>query len=105
LTQELSTAGLLRGQDPGKVVELVSFTADLKEAVKDAVYVQECIPEVLQMKKDMFAKVRNSVARHSHTVRTVSTSTPNRAGFALGFQRPKSANSKPVEKAHVCNNT
>jgi hypothetical protein len=61
LTQELSTAGLLRGKDPSKVAELVSFTADLQEAVKDAVYVQECIPEVLQMKKDMFAKVRRII--------------------------------------------
>jgi 3-hydroxyacyl-CoA dehydrogenase len=35
----------------------VYFTTDLEAAVNDAAYVQECIPEVLQLKKDLFTKV------------------------------------------------
>lgn len=84
LGQELHGAGLLWGQGVDEVAVRVSFSSDLAAAVRGAHYIQvddfnkyikqigyvisfshhivyvplqECIPEVLSMKKDLFEKV------------------------------------------------
>jgi len=43
--------------DPKKFIKLIKVFDDLEEAVEDVSYVQENLPEVLQIKKDIFARL------------------------------------------------
>jgi L-gulonate 3-dehydrogenase len=52
----LEEAGLLT-EDPAVITRRVSVTADLKDAVKRAGYVQECAPESLPIKRELFAQM------------------------------------------------
>ena len=51
---DLHAFGLL-DEAPDAVARRVSLADDLAQAVENAVYVQECAPEVLELKKELFA--------------------------------------------------
>lgn len=52
--EDLRSYGLL-DQAPEAIAQRVALAADLGEAVQDVVYVQECAPEVLALKQELFA--------------------------------------------------
>ena len=52
--EDLRTFGLL-DEAPDAIARRVALAADLDEAVDGAVYVQECAPEVLALKQELFA--------------------------------------------------
>jgi len=55
---EFEEAGTLRGNIPAKAqAELVTGTASLAECVEGAVWVQECVPEVLELKRKVWGEV------------------------------------------------
>ncbi len=53
----LATHGLLGDQSPRTIADRVSFEADLGTAVADVELVQECAPERLELKRELFASV------------------------------------------------
>ncbi len=68
---DLAAAGLLE-EDPATVLSRVIVTHSLGDAVADAVHVQECAPESLELKRAIFAELDASVPR-SVTLATSSS--------------------------------
>jgi len=54
--RDLAEAGLL-DEEPGAILERIGMAADLEEAVGDADYVQENLPERLDLKRTIFAEL------------------------------------------------
>lgn len=55
LVSDLCAHDLLNGQDPSDVMGRIQTTADLAHALDGAAYVQECTPEKVEAKKEVFA--------------------------------------------------
>jgi len=55
--QELSDNDLLRGQTVDEVAARIDGTDDLAACVAGAVYVQECTPESLELKRKVFGSL------------------------------------------------
>lgn len=50
--------GFLRGEIPAaEQTKLVTFTSSLQDCLSGAIYVQECVPENLELKKKVFAQI------------------------------------------------
>ena len=70
--EELTDHGLL-SEDPSDVIARVSVGADLRSAVEGAVHVQECVPESLDLKVDLFRRL-DSLAGTGTTLASSSSS-------------------------------
>ena len=62
----------LLGEAPGAIEDRVTLTNDLAAAVAGAIYVQECAPEVLALKKSLFAEL-DRVAPQSAVLASASS--------------------------------
>jgi len=56
---ELLRENELLAENPQAVLERIQTTLDLAEAVAEADYIQECGPESVEIKRDLFAKLLN----------------------------------------------
>lgn len=73
--EELEQRNLLRGKLTAKQqIALISTTNDLKAAIADAVHVQECVPENIELKNKVLNNVSNACTSDC-TVICSSTST------------------------------
>jgi 3-hydroxyacyl-CoA dehydrogenase len=79
----LSEHGLLEG-DPADVASRVTFVRDLAEAVADAALVQECAPERLELKRELFAAVDAHAAEHAVLASSSSAITPSSIAAGSG---------------------
>jgi len=70
-------AGLLWGQDPEKVAARVSTSTSLAEAMKDAIYVQECVPEDKGIKTKVFKAIDDVLAQSGNTKAIIASSSSN----------------------------
>uniref|UniRef100_A0A7S3Z4A9 3-hydroxyacyl-CoA dehydrogenase n=1 Tax=Lotharella globosa TaxID=91324 RepID=A0A7S3Z4A9_9EUKA len=75
----LEEKGLLFGQNPKTVSALIEAEPSLVAALKDADYVQECVPEVLALKKKVFAAVDKAISETKNDRVIVGSSTSNMA--------------------------
>jgi len=80
--QDLSRQGLLRGTlSSDEQHDLIKGTNDLADCVKDAVYVQECVPEDLPLKTEVFLKL-DDLVDDDETILASSTSALPGSAFS-----------------------
>lgn len=79
---ELDAFGLL-DEPPGEIVSRLAVTGDLSEALDGAVHVQECAPESLPLKVDLFERM-DELADAATTLAS-SSSTMTVSGIAAGL--------------------
>ncbi|KAH8401909.1 hypothetical protein KR009_008660, partial [Drosophila setifemur] len=84
--QSLEEKGSLRGQrSAAEQFSLIEVTTELRELVRDALYIQECVPEVLQLKRSLYTQLDGVL--DSHTVVGSSTSTFMPSLYSEGLKR------------------
>lgn len=72
--QRLEAGGLLRGHLNGKQqLERITGTTDIKELVRDACFIQECVPENIELKKKLYKQLDEIVS--DTVILSSSTST------------------------------
>ncbi|XP_046640052.1 lambda-crystallin homolog [Daphnia pulicaria] len=76
--QALATSGLLRGNlSASEQLKLITGTKTLKECVQGALYVQECVPENLELKKKVFAELDELVGDSAIIASSTSCTLPS----------------------------
>eukprot|EP00043_Microstomoeca_roanoka_P013118 m.128532 g.128532 ORF g.128532 m.128532 type:complete len:322 (+) comp15672_c0_seq5:164-1129(+) len=78
IVAELSANGLLRDQSIDEVIARVSGCSDIETAVADADYIQECIPEVLELKKKIFQQLDGLVKESCILASSTSCIAPSK---------------------------
>jgi L-gulonate 3-dehydrogenase len=81
---ELLEENKLLTNSPKKIMSRIKTTLDLAEAVSDADYVQECGPENLEIKRELFTKLANLAK--SDAILASSSSALRPSEFASGIE-------------------
>ncbi|KAJ6662315.1 hypothetical protein lerEdw1_012479 [Lerista edwardsae] len=77
--KELEKTGMLKGSlKADQQLALISTSTDLKAAVEGAVYIQECTPENLELKKKIFGQLDNIASNDIIISSSTSTLLPTK---------------------------
>ena len=79
--------GTITEEQKKTVMARITFLTDLKDAVKDADYVLEAVPEILELKQKVFAEA--SALSPADTVFATNTSSISITEIAKGAKRPE----------------
>lgn len=91
----LHSKSALRGKlSPAEQFECISATTDIRELVSNAIYLQECIPERIEMKRALYTQLAGIV--EPQTIMASSTSTYMPSLFSEQM---------PQHRENVCLNT
>lgn len=74
--EQLHEGGLV-GEEPGTVLDRVSFLADAAETVAGAELVQECAPERLELKRELLASISGTVGADAVLASSSSAIVPS----------------------------
>lgn len=85
--KELVNKGRLTDQEARGILERISFSEEMKEAVADADFIIEAVPEDLDLKKKVFSEM-DSIAKPS-TILASNTSELSITSLASSTNRPK----------------
>src|SRR5829696_3896305 len=80
--EDLASFGLVR-EGASTILGRITFTSALAEAVADADYVQECAPERLELKRELFAELDRVASPNAVLASSSSAIQPSR--FAAGL--------------------
>jgi len=78
--------GQVEGRESDRVRSRISTTTDLEEAVRGSQYLLEAVPEVLELKKDLFPKLEGYAA--PRTILASNTSALSITQIASACRRP-----------------
>lgn len=73
---KLAKVGVCTPEEAIKAYERVTYTADLREAVRGAGFVQECIAENLEIKKEMYRQIQEVVGNQAVIASSTSMLLP-----------------------------
>lgn len=72
--KRLEADGLIRGKlNAQQQLERISGTTDINELVRDAIFIQECVPEILDLKKKLYQQLDDIIG--DNVIISSSTST------------------------------
>jgi L-gulonate 3-dehydrogenase len=77
MAEELSDAGLLADQKPNAILSRLTTTSQLETAVGEAGYVQECVPEVLVIKQEVFSELERLASPSAVLASSTSSLIPS----------------------------
>ncbi len=83
---DLFREGIIGDNEVGMIQHNTSVTADMEEACKDAGMVVEAIPEILEMKQDLFASIERICSRETILASTTSTLLPTPLSEKLQYK-------------------
>jgi len=96
----LHEANLLQGQTVEQILPRISINMDLKDALKGAIYAQECVPEIIDVKLKVFAELDE--AAEPTTIIGSSTSSIPASKFTETLRyRNRCLVSHPINPPHV----
>lgn len=96
----LAAQGLLGGEEPGDVLARIEAAPTLADAVAGAVHVQECAPERLEVKREVFAAL--DAAAGPGAVLASSTSGIVASAFSEGLEgRARCLVAHPLNPPHL----
>jgi len=96
----LHKSNLLNGQTPEEISARISVTDNLKEALHNVVYVQECVPENVDIKLKVFSELDSLAA--PDTILASSTSAIPASKFTENLKgRHRCLVSHPINPPHV----
>ncbi|MEJ2276751.1 MAG: 3-hydroxyacyl-CoA dehydrogenase NAD-binding domain-containing protein [Candidatus Lokiarchaeota archaeon] len=62
--EKFASKGQLIKEEPGTILERLHLEVNLQNAVKNADFIIEAIPEIMTLKKDLFGKLDNLAPKH-----------------------------------------
>ncbi len=71
-------SGACTEQEAEKAMSLMTFTQNIKEAVEGAVFIQECVPERLELKQETYRKIQEIVGDNAIIASSTSTIFPSK---------------------------
>lgn len=78
ISPQLAEQGLLGGRDPDAVLESISISDTLEEAVSSATYIQENVPEDIELKRDILSQLDAAALPEAIIASSVSALLPTR---------------------------
>jgi len=99
--KSLAETGLLQGKDPAECLSRISTVTSLQQALEGAFFVQECVPEQLELKKKIYGTLDELAAPGTILCSSTSCIVPSKFTEELK-NRECCIVAHPVNPPHYC---